>query len=259
MRCVINSYNIFAIRQKELLILYWHSKWVRMMLGRIIALGRGIWRSQRGSVAIHIGLMSIVLIGMAGLGVEITLALYKHRQFQMFADTAAYSGAVALKTGTPDPSVEANAVAAELAARNNSGAVTVSVEGPPVVSGPYAGQNGIAVTVSQYQTLSMVSVVCGWFGGCTFNPALFNVGARAVAIVTASGSYCVLALSTTVSPAVKTSGTATVNLVGCNLASANTSPNSITVGGGGIDTSTTASSMPRKPTAATCSTTLTPG
>jgi len=36
--------------------------------------------------------MLVVLLGMAGLGTEVGLVLYKRQQQQMTADTAAYGG-----------------------------------------------------------------------------------------------------------------------------------------------------------------------
>ena len=47
---------------------------------------RRMLRSERGSVAIQLGLMMIIILGMVGLGVEITFVLYKHRQMQSAAD-----------------------------------------------------------------------------------------------------------------------------------------------------------------------------
>jgi hypothetical protein len=186
-------------------------------------------QSRSGSVAIQLGLAMTVLLATAALGVEVTFVYAKHRQLQMFADAAAYSAAIAERNGYPDRELEAQSVVNKLAAANISNYgndITV------VVGTPTAGQ--VEAIVSQPQTLSMVNLVCTWYGGCpNIVAGLFTVGARAVAVITASGSYCVLALNGSASGAVTTQGTAMVNLTGCSLAVASNSPSSIRVSGGG--------------------------
>ena len=57
----------------------------------------------------------IVILGMIGLGVEITFVLYKQRQMQSAADSAAMGGATALMRGYPaNFSVESRAIAANV-------------------------------------------------------------------------------------------------------------------------------------------------
>ena len=200
------------------------------MLAKFIATARKIYNCESGSVAIQLALMMVVILGFLGLGVEITFTLYKHRQLQMIADAAAWSGAVALKAGQ-DPVIEAKAIAAQDAADNKSGILTVSVEAPKIIKGNHAGQNGVAVTVSQLQNLAIVNLTCNWFGGAncgTGASGLFDVGARAVAVINAVGSYCVLANEVTAT------GGAAVNLIGCSLAVKSDDLNSITVSGGAI-------------------------
>ena len=205
------------------------------MLARFIATARKIYNCESGSVAIQLALMMVVILGFLGLGVEISFTLYKHRQLQMIADAAALSGAFALKAGQ-DPVLQANAIAAQDAADNKSGVLTVSVEAPKIIKGSHAGQDGVAVTVSQPQSLAIVNLVCSYYGtgNCaTGASGLFDVGARAVAVTTALGSHCVLALSSTASPAVKTVGNSTVNLTGCGLEVKSNGAQSISVSGGG--------------------------
>jgi len=49
---------------------------------RITSSAWKLLRSERGSVAIQIGLVLSGLIGMSALGTEITFLTYKHRQMQ---------------------------------------------------------------------------------------------------------------------------------------------------------------------------------
>ena len=156
---------------------------------------RGFWRARGGSVAIQLALASTVIIGMAGLGVEITFLLYKHRQMQAAADAAAFSAAVAKQSGYPaDFGLEARAATAAVGYVNGVGGVNVTVNNPPVNGNNTGNNNAIEVVISQSQTLSMVSL---------FQSGIFNVGARAVAVPGDSGAFCVLALATSVSGALR--------------------------------------------------------
>ena len=193
----------------------------------ILALVQEIVRCRRGSVAIQLGLMMIVVLGMVALGTEITFLMFKHRQMQSAADSAALGAATAIAKGYPvDFRIEADALAAEAGFVNGANGATITVNQP--------NPTAVEVIITQPQTLSMVNLVCSWYGSCpNIIAGLFNVSARAVAVTTATGSYCVLALNGTVSGAVTTQGTATVNLVGCSLAVASNSASSIRVSGGG--------------------------
>jgi Flp pilus assembly protein TadG len=86
---------------------------------------------RRGSVAIQIGILMTILIGMAGLGTEIPYLMFKQRQMQTAADSAALSAGVALTQGYPDVVTEAKGVAAALGFAKGIGNTTVIVYPPP--------------------------------------------------------------------------------------------------------------------------------
>ena len=70
---------------------------------------------ERGSVAVITAIVLLALLGFAGLGTDITFALYKHRQMQSIAGAAAMGGATAMMTGHPaSPATEARAIAASV-------------------------------------------------------------------------------------------------------------------------------------------------
>ncbi len=77
--------------------------------------------SRRGSVAIQMGMLMTVLIGMAALGTEIPYLMYKQRQMQTAADSAALGAAVALTQGYPAIATEADGIAAALGFTNGTG------------------------------------------------------------------------------------------------------------------------------------------
>lgn len=180
-----------------------------MPFGRTMPL-RNVLRSRAGSVAIQVAVSLAVLIGMVALGTEITFVLFKHRQMQSIADSAALGSATALATGYPaDYALEARAIAASAGFVSGVDGVTVTVLYPPT-TGNYAGNTGaVEVIVSQPQTLSMVSL---------FRSGSFEVAATSVALVGGAGSYCVLQLNSSTMTGVSISNGATVNLTQCGLA-----------------------------------------
>ena len=127
------------------------------------------WReTQRGSVAVQVGLLAAVLIGFGALGTEVTQLLLRQRQMQSAADAAALSGAMALtsKQGA-DYQREARAIAATSGFRDRAGSTRVTVNGPHGNSAA-----SVEVVITQTQTLPMLGLFVS--GG-------IDVGARAVA------------------------------------------------------------------------------
>jgi Flp pilus assembly protein TadG len=170
----------------------------------------GVVRRQDGSVAIQIGLAATIILGMAGLGIEITFLLYKHRQMQTVADAAAFSAAVAKLNGYPtDFGLEARATAASVGYVNGADGVTVTVSSPPLNGNYTANTSAVEVIISQSQTLSLVSL---------FRSGLFDVGARAVALPGATGTYCVLGLDASASGAVRILNNGVVSSATCGVA-----------------------------------------
>jgi Flp pilus assembly protein TadG len=188
---------------------------------RIAALGRRFGHSRGGSVAIMMGLVLPVVIGMTALGSEITFLLFKHRQMQSVADAAALSAATAIQTGYPGFAVEARAITASLGFQDQVNGVTITPNNPPA-SGPSAGNSSaVEVIVAQPQTLFLVTL---------FRSGLFNVTARAVA-TPGSGTYCVLALNRSSTPDVTMSNGAIVNLPSCGLAADSTGNAALSMSG----------------------------
>lgn len=170
----------------------------------------GIGRREDGSVAIQFALAAIVIFGMAALGVEITLLIYKHRQMQTAADAAAFSAAVAKRAGYPtDFSLEARAATASVGYTNGSNGVTITVNNPPQYGNYTTNAQAIEVIVSQSQTLGLISL---------FGSSVFGVGARAVAMPGASGSFCILGLDPSASGAVQILNNGIVASTTCGVA-----------------------------------------
>ena len=180
------------------------------MLIASIAVIRRTLRQRRGSVAIQIALMLTALLGVIALGTEIGFLLYKQRQMQAAADSAAFGAAVAVTKGYPtDYTVEAHAIAASAGFVHGVDSVVVAVNRPPT-TGAYAGNNAaVEVIISQPQYLGMASL---------FHDALFDVGARAAAAVgTSAGQFCIIGLDPTASATVRIRNNGTVSSTTCGV------------------------------------------
>ena len=180
---------------------------------------RSVLRSERGSVAIQVGVAMIAIIGMVSLGIEIGYLLLKHREMQSAADSAAMSGATALGLGTPyDFRMESRAVASASGFTDGVADVTVTVNSPPL-SGPNAGDPyGVEVVIRQPQTLNLIQL---------YRSGLFDVGARAVALTQPGFMYCILALDPTASQSIIVQNNAVVTNPLCGVATNSSSSSAL--------------------------------
>jgi hypothetical protein len=185
-----------------------------------------VWRSDSGSVAVMVALMLAMLIGFAALGTEVVYALFKQRQMQATASSAALAGATALMTGHPaDLTVEARAVAATAGFTTGVAGATVTVNHPPL-SGVNAGNtNAVEVVVGQPQTLPLSKL---------FYAGPWNISARAVATAGSGASDCVLALDTSNTTAVTITNGAQVTLNQCGLGVNANGSSALAVSGGAV-------------------------
>lgn len=196
------------------------------MIDRIAIFLGTFCRERRGSVAIQIGLLLTVIVGMSALGTEITFLMYKHRQMQSAADSAALGAATALATGRPsDPVLEARAIAASLGFVDGVNSTTVTVNRPPLTGVHTADTAAVEVVVSQPQLLTMVGL---------FREGLVSVGAHAVAVLGGTGNFCVLELNTGTATGVSMSNGAVVNLTQCGMAVNSTGSAALSVTGGAV-------------------------
>jgi len=154
-------------------------------------------RDEAGVTAVVIGLSMTVLMGFAGLAVDMGIWYSDRRAAQGAADSAAYSGAIDLGAGDTATGVTAaaKAIAAQYGLVHGSGGVTVTVNQPPA-SGSHTTTTG-AVEVIIQKTESR------FFASFFLNSAA--VAARAVAVAGSSGGkYCVLALDSSAATSVNT-------------------------------------------------------
>lgn len=184
-------------------------------------------RSRReriaGGVAVQAALALIVLLGGIALGTEVVYAMFKQRQMQSAADSAALAAATARVRGYPASfTAEAVAVAGASGFPDGEDGIAVAVISPPT-QGTFATRpDAVEVVISQPQTLSLIGL---------FREDPVTVRARAVALIGA-GTMCALSLDPSDSGAVRGSGGAAINLEDCGLAVNSSSGTAVTLSGG---------------------------
>lgn len=174
---------------------------------RLLARLRALGRERSGALAIYTALLAPLLLGFAGLGIDIGLWYANLRAAQSAADSSARAGAFVAFDSAGDVAEISAAVTAEALANGfGIGGDSVTFHYPPQ-SGQSAGQTD-AVEVVVRRRLD------GLFSSLLFDgPAV--IAARAVAKVQNSEA-CLWALNPAESAAVKVSGNVEVAL-GCGV------------------------------------------
>ena len=143
-------------------------------------------KADEGQALVLAGLGMVVLLMMAGLGVDVGYLHYQRQQMQKAADAGAMAGASALIYGGNYTAAGQNDSSAN-GFTNNVNGVTVTVNSPPQTPGdPFLNKAGyVEVIVAQARPTFFMRV-----GG--FNTV--NVSARAVGSALANSSGCIFAL-----------------------------------------------------------------
>jgi len=157
---------------------------------------RSVLQDRSGAIAVYVGLMMPVLVGAAGLAVDLTSWYRAKRNIQSAADAAAYAAALNLAEQglheAPDMSA-IQAAANDAAARNGVGPVTVN---------PMADPQALEVIATEPAPLFFTSL---------FLDAPPPIAARAAAKAVVADA-CVWSLHPTARGALTVSGNSTVDL-----------------------------------------------
>ena len=176
----------------------------------LLDLQRQFRRCTSGGVAALFAIVSPVLVGAMGLGAETGYWYMQKRNVQNAADVGAHGAAIRKISG--DDAAGYSAMADYVVQRTglNMARTNTNVVSPPA-SGPGAGLAGaVAVTVEQ-TVPRMFSAI--------YSSNAITVTGRAVAHADAGGPGCVIALAHYAQGAITISGSADVDLVGCDLVS----------------------------------------
>jgi Flp pilus assembly protein TadG len=178
---------------------------------------RDFRRDASGSYLVMMALLTPVMIGSVGLGIDYGMWVYTQQTMQAAADSAAVSAA----TAGSHVATEAEGVAASYGFVNNAGGVTMTVNQPPKSGSHTTSSSAVEVVINSVQTPQFSAVL---------GTKSFTITVRAVAVAT-PGSGCVLALNPTASGAVTSQGSSSTNLSGCNLYTDSSDSAAVTVGG----------------------------
>lgn len=168
--------------------------------------------SKNGTVVVMMALAMPVIIGFCALGAEVMYWQFTQRLLQGAADAAAFSGAAQLAQGRG--SAEINTAAANAA--YETGLDPLHADPPiiawPPAAGAFVGDNK-AVEVSLQENLPRI------FTKVFFSDESVPITARSVARVAGGRPACILALDRSAPQAVSFSGSSTLELTGCDIAS----------------------------------------
>ncbi len=189
-------------------------------------------RDERGNILIMAAFMLPVMIGAMGLGAEASYRYQQQRKIQHAADVAAHGAGIRAAFGDPstvyDPLGEGLAVQAAWDQSNGTYNLNDSTNGA-IQNGAFAGQstgpNGGSL-IEVVLTETVPRLFSQMYGGTDI-----TVSAYAVAEVLEQRDACVLALDTSASRAMEFSGSTSLNLAGCEIASNSNASDAIYQGG----------------------------
>ena len=184
---------------------------------------RGFLADRSGGALLWFGLSVPVMLGAAGIGVDVTLWYMDRRILQTASDTSAIAGAHVLAQGASE--AEVTQVVKDEIARNDftahaSDDITVNI---PPESGPNAGSAGFVEVIITKQRTNYLTRILG--------QDTTDIRARAVSGGGGSGEHCVLSLDKSADGAVNFTGTAVTD-INCGVAANSRSESAIDLDGG---------------------------
>ena len=180
---------------------------------------------HKGGVIIYVALAMPVLVGGMGLGAESGYRYHNQRLLQHAADFAAHAGAVRKYKGDEKADIDTAATHVAVSSDYDDSVGTITVNIPPA-SGAFTGDPSAVEVILTETRPRLFSAI--------FSKEPVLIGARAVAAANGPAQpACILALSETAPAAVEVTGSTSVNLVGCSVASNSTATNSFNMKGMG--------------------------
>jgi Flp pilus assembly protein TadG len=181
---------------------------------RFVAALHACLASNRGGMAVITALTLPVLIGVMGLGTEVSFWYLHQRAMQNAADAAAIAAAT---NAGANYATEAKAVALNLGFQDGTGTIKVTATNPATATN--CTKNCYVVTVSDTVPMFLSEIV-GYTGNGSGST---GIAASAVATSSKAYNYCVLALAGSGKEGIRTNGAPKADLGGCNTMSNTTS------------------------------------
>ena len=199
-----------------------------------------IAKNEHGNIAIITAVIMPFLVAAIGFGVEVAYWYHEDDQLQQTADKAAYAAGIELRAGSNYSTIDAAALkvasangftlpASTVQPTSSSSATTgvagqdsLIVKNPPATGAYVNNSNAVQVSITKYLPLTFSAM---------FLSAPVVENPKAVALIQSAANACVLALSKTASQSVSVGGSASINLVGCNIDSNSVASDSIKTSG----------------------------
>jgi Flp pilus assembly protein TadG len=176
-----------------------------------------LWKNESGQVLVLAAMSMTLMMGFAGLAIDVGMLFHVRRNMQIAADAAALAGAVDYKYNASSSS----AIAAAKSAATANGITDLSdltVSTPPA-DGPNKGTAGFVEAVVAQPNPT-------WFMSL-FGMNSVKVTARAVAGDGGTGDACIYVLNPTATDAMDLQGSFVVNAPGCGVVVDSTDPNAL--------------------------------
>ena len=179
-------------------------------------------RDERGFTLVFTAFAMSVLMGFAGLAVDVGYWQAMQQNMQGAADQAAYSAVIASGAGGgASPTTQAKGITASMGFVDGQAGVTVAVNNPPSQGNYTANNLAWEIIIQQPQPM--------WFTQLFLSSAP-TASKRAVAL--AQGGFCLIALDPSASKALNISGSAAVDVSTCNVYVNSTDSNALNLSGG---------------------------
>ncbi len=167
---------------------------------------KSLLKSEKAAVAPMMALMFPLMVGVTGLGVDVSHWMLEKRKLQIATDAAVMSaGFEVANSRSHDQALSA----ATLQAENNGYSTSKGS-----INLAYATDSNGNVTITG--TLSQQANM--WFSSMFMSSQVYVTTTAASFVQLSSGPYCILSLSPTADDAVSVSGTTDVNAAGCGVA-----------------------------------------
>jgi Flp pilus assembly protein TadG len=184
---------------------------------------RAFTKNTSGTILILTALILPLLVGIAGLAIQVGVGYSTRRTLQTIADTIAIGGATEIANGGINllQRAQADAIA------NNftpGGSNTLTVNNPPL-SGAYTNNaSAVEVILTQKVSLAFTNL---------FLASPVTISARAIATSQAAPP-CILALDPSLGSSFKVAGNSTVSALNCTIGVNSTSPTALDLSGSGL-------------------------
>lgn len=193
-----------------------------------LRLGAAFLKDRHGGAAIIMGLMTPIIIGGLAFGAEVSGWELAKRQTQNAADTAAFAAGTQVRSGASAATIESAAEAVAEASGFDGGADNVDIEYPPATA-PLAADGSDPNGDNDYVYVTLTQTAERNFTKFFSSTDSVTFQSSALAHVESGRPACVLALHPSAS-SVKTGGSASVTLTGCDVASNSIASNAIDAG-----------------------------